>query len=709
MRLRGPIETALAFAFALAASGLVPSSVLAQTCYIHPYPRVSDPYGCCYSCARFCERDNAHRGTDYYAPGDNVPVPAVADGVVTLAGPAGDLGWRVEIAHPDGVYSTACHMQTGSLRVGVGDRVSRGQTIGIQGETGYAFGEHVHLVMSYAHNAAPYRSAPSFDAWAYIQAHLVCRPDRDGDGSYEGDDCDDADPRRRPGGTETCDGRDNDCDPRVDESLRRACGSDVGTCRIGEQTCSAGDWGSCVGEVAPVEETCDRRDDDCDGASDEDRVCDHEDAALALLVLSPASSDVDGDGDADACLRTVDGFECLTSARFGFEGTVRGPRMATESGWDERAAYTSIRMGDVDGDGRDDVCAREGDRFRCWRATGQGFDVVGASLPTGAPSPSARTTETWLPDVDGDGRVDLCARDVDGLRCLQSGDGTTVALSALADARGFDDVIRHGSIRFGDVDGDGRDDVCARLEEGLACWISEAAGFTTRWQSSVLGDEVPSTHAGSWQLADVNGDGRDDACARTSEGFGCWLADDASFGRFVRGPSMGDDDGFADRSVYASLRMGDLDGDGRADVCARLPSGVRCWRASGEGFDRAIEGPALSDAEGWSAPARVESLRLADVDGDGLADLCARDVDALRCWLSEGTHFERQWRALEWNAAAGHDRPSSARTFTLGSGGARVPPALRGAFDCGAQGRAGPPWAVALSLVALSLARRRGR
>ncbi len=105
--------------------------------------------------------------------------------------------------------------------------------------------------------------------------------DNDGDSySPEGDqcgpvDCNDDDAKIYPRGTEACDGQDNDCDGTIDEDLIRECytGSestlDVGVCQGGSQTCSAGSWGSCVGEVVPVTELCDGLDNNCDGSTDE--------------------------------------------------------------------------------------------------------------------------------------------------------------------------------------------------------------------------------------------------------------------------------------------------------------------------------------------------------------------------------------------------------------------------------------------------------
>src|SRR5690606_20579450 len=77
-----------------------------------------------------------------------------------------------------------------------------------------------------------------------------------------------------PAGVEVCNGRDDDCDGAADDGLvpvATSCG--LGACAaVGVRTCVGGqEVDSCQpGLAADGDATCDARDDDCDGASDED-------------------------------------------------------------------------------------------------------------------------------------------------------------------------------------------------------------------------------------------------------------------------------------------------------------------------------------------------------------------------------------------------------------------------------------------------------
>ncbi|MCB9640008.1 MAG: putative metal-binding motif-containing protein [Myxococcales bacterium] len=69
---------------------------------------------------------------------------------------------------------------------------------------------------------------------------------------------------------EVCDNQDNDCDGKTDETLEQPCGVNKGTCVEGKRRCVAGQWSTtCEGAIEPTAETCDNKDNNCDGTVDE--------------------------------------------------------------------------------------------------------------------------------------------------------------------------------------------------------------------------------------------------------------------------------------------------------------------------------------------------------------------------------------------------------------------------------------------------------
>ena len=84
-----------------------------------------------------------HTGIDFRA-GFGTPIKAVADGVVLYAGNSGDWsGNHVAIRHAGGVTTMSSHMS--SMAVHAGQTVKAGQVIGYVGQTGRAFGPHLHF------------------------------------------------------------------------------------------------------------------------------------------------------------------------------------------------------------------------------------------------------------------------------------------------------------------------------------------------------------------------------------------------------------------------------------------------------------------------------------------------------------------------------------------------------------------------------------
>ncbi|MEE2786917.1 MAG: right-handed parallel beta-helix repeat-containing protein, partial [Myxococcota bacterium] len=102
-------------------------------------------------------------------------------------------------------------------------------------------------------------------------------PDEDADGANVCEDCDDNDKNNFPGNDELCDDQDNDCDDKTDEGfiLGVACDSGEGDCIVGGLTVCAENGLRVTCDAEPnldniSDELCDSKDNDCDGAIDEE-------------------------------------------------------------------------------------------------------------------------------------------------------------------------------------------------------------------------------------------------------------------------------------------------------------------------------------------------------------------------------------------------------------------------------------------------------
>lgn len=87
---------------------------------------------------------NNHFGTDLAAP-IGTPVLSPFDGIVRLTGNSGAGGQRVTIENADGTFTQLFHLNTGSISVKAGDRVSAGQQVAGVGSTGSSTGPHLDV------------------------------------------------------------------------------------------------------------------------------------------------------------------------------------------------------------------------------------------------------------------------------------------------------------------------------------------------------------------------------------------------------------------------------------------------------------------------------------------------------------------------------------------------------------------------------------
>lgn len=285
----------------------------------------------------------------------------------------------------------------------------------------------------------------------------------------------------------------------------------------------------------------------------------------------------------------------------------------------ERRPGAALSTGDVDGDGADDTILVDdaADATLVLRSD-PGSDSGFGELETWSTS-AYGSAKVVRGDFTGDGLADLAVVESDGVRVAASADG---AFEESGDGVALS-LPERFRVSVGDFDADGVDDLALVTEDPRGVLVEVARGGEgsfarpQRWAlvDAVLGDLKLGT-------ADMDGDGRSDlvAMGRRDEGVDV---------RVLR--SLGD--AFDDATPWLEQPgwswdgtrplLGDVDGDGRADVIALRDLAtlqVAVLRSDG---DRLLPEDDVSEIDDLELD-RTRSVA-ADTDGDGRTDLVLGD------------------------------------------------------------------------------------
>lgn len=319
-------------------------------------------------------------------------------------------------------------------------------------------------------------------------------------------------------------------------------------------------------------------------------------------------ADVDGDGDDELIQFRIDGVRVATAnatQRVFSAAQIWIADFGSDAGW---VAESHPRaLGDVNGDGRADVVGFGEYGVSLAYSTGSGFSngvySLGAFHRASSSWPDTVSAPRMVADVNGDGRADLVGFNATGTvvslsQCQGVCNANTqfaapvLALAAFgsSSSQGGWDGIRHPR-RMADVNGDGKADIVGFSEWGVIVALSTSTATTVSFAPPAL-----------------------------------WLADfgaDASVGGWS--------------SADYPRRMGDLNGDGKADIIGFGHDYVWVAFSNGTTFlpaQRVLKNFTVASGTWISTFPRI----VGDVDNDGKADLVGSSFLGTQAFLGKTFH-----------------------------------------------------------------------
>lgn len=307
-----------------------------------------------------------------------------------------------------------------------------------------------------------------------------------------------------------------------------------------------------------------------------------------------------------------------------FTGTATTPSFAAGTTNNASNNPFDIAVGDLDGDGKPDIAATNGGggNVSVFRNTSTTGSISYAAAQTYTDGPNGQSIYgVAFGDLNNDGKLDMVVSDYDSGKIDVFINTSTVGNISFA-ARVRFAVVHAWTVRINDLDADGRPDIVVTDDDQnkfsyFRNVYTGSGTFTTSSLAARVDISMPGTNPDGLAIGDIDGDGKPDialSCFNGTNKLYIFRNTTSAPGSISFAAAVS----FAGISAPYSLAIGDLDGDGKADVTV-----------SDDGASNVVVYPNNGSIGTISFATPIDlatndpgtSLALADFTGDGKVDI----------------------------------------------------------------------------------------
>jgi hypothetical protein len=368
-------------------------------------------------------------------------------------------------------------------------------------------------------------------------------------------------------------------------------------------------------------------------------------------------ADIDGDGNDEILLRGEYSVTIWTFKDGAWTTLPDGPGLGDLAGWNAPEYYETLQCADLDGDGTAELVARAPWGLIAWKYDSGLYDNWWQQLSPVIPltdenswNVPSRYGMIRCGDLDGDGTDEVIARDADGLKAWHlSSDAAT--WEELASGPDFPDTLSWDDpavaetfarrLQLANFTADGPLGYALLRPDGtLETGIYDADSDSwNEFSAPAAWTDAANYVPGTLQFADITGDGVAEMLRLAPEGLEAWsptLSNGvvASWTKLPVNTALSAANGWDQAARKATIHCANLVGDAAREVWGVDSEGVvHVWQVGAETWSELAVGPTVfATAEAAGDPACYETIQTADFDGDGYAEIMACDGGLLWSW-----------------------------------------------------------------------------